>query len=285
MSDRLKRGRLGKAETNFIRDRAGKTPIIEIAAQLNRDAATVRTWIQENMAIDIGASGEAVPIEENEIRNELRSSPEWEELKQQFVEAELKSFERQYSKLMSQFRNDVMPTEEMQIFHLIKLNILMDRNLKSRARALQDIERLSDEIRQMIENHPRNKPMSEKERDRLTNLENQLVAAREAEQSKTGEYVKLSEKHSTLMKELKATRDQRITKWENAKETFLGLLKDLQNEETRKQEGEDMELLRLAMAKEKVRLSETHRYVDDTVDIPLLIPENQVDNEASNTNK
>jgi predicted transcriptional regulator len=275
MPDKLKRGRLGKAETNFIRDRAGKTPIAEIAAELNRDAGTVRTWIQENMAIDIGASGEAVPIEENEIRNELRSSPEWEELKQQFVESELKSFERQYSKLMSQFRNDVMPTEEMQIFHLIKLNILMDRNLKSRARALQDIDRLSDEVNHMIENNPRNKPMSEKDRDRLTNLENQLVAAREAEQSKTGEYVKLSEKHSALMKELKATRDQRITKWENSKETFLGLLKDLQNEESRRQEGEDMELLRLAMAKEKVRLSQGHKYVDDSVDTPLLTPENQ----------
>jgi hypothetical protein len=277
MPDRLKRGRLGKPETNFIRDKAGHMPVEDIAAELNRDVTTVHSWIKENLAIDISSTGEAVPIEENEIRNELRSSPEWEELKQQFVESELKIFERKYSKLMSQFRNDVMPTEEMQIFHLIKLDILMDRNLKSRARALEDIERLTKDLEDMYSHHTRGQPMDDNDRDRLTNLENQLISAREAEQSKTGEYVKLSEKHSALMKELKATRDQRISKWENAKETFLGLLKELQNEDFRKQEGDDMELLKLAMVTEKKRLSQSHKFVDDNIDQPLLTPENQGD--------
>jgi hypothetical protein len=39
------------------------------------------------------------------------------------------------------------------------------------------------------------------------------------------------------MKDLKATRDQRISKIESSKESYLGLLKQLQMEEERETEG------------------------------------------------
>jgi hypothetical protein len=276
MSDKLKRGRWSKIELKIITEQAGKIPVEEIAASLSRDVETVKNWIRENLAIDVSGD-EPVPLTEHEIRNELKSTPDWEELKEQFVEKELQLFEYKYGKMMAQFKpyGDVLPTEETQIFLLIKLEILMNRNLKGRARALQDIERLEKEIGKIYEEYSARtgKSMDDQVRDRLTNLENQLISSKDAEGSKTREYVDLSAKHSTLMREMKATRDQRISRIENAKGSFLDLLKSLENDEIRKREGEDMEIMKLAVDVERNRLSSSHQYVDDSIDTPLLTPE------------
>lgn len=272
----FKRGRWGKDEIQFMTDNAGKLPLADIAAQLNRDADTVKNWIQENLAVDV-SQDHPVELAETAIRNALRSSPEWEELKQQFLPAELLAFERKYSKLMNQFKGDVWATEETQIFLLIKLELLMDRNMKGRQRAIQDIERLEKEVEELSEEIAglRSREQNvDTQRDRMTNLERQLTASREAEASKTNEYVKLSEKHAALMREMKATRDQRITRIENSKQSVLSLLKALQEEDMRRAEGEDLELIRAATEKERERLSESHKYVDDNYDQPLLTPEN-----------
>jgi hypothetical protein len=276
MSDKLKRGRWSKIELKIITEQAGKIPVEEIAASLSRDVETVKNWIRENLAIDVSGD-EPVPLTEHEIRNELKSTPDWEELKEQFVEKELQLFEYKYGKMMAQFKpyGDVLPTEETQIFLLIKLEILMNRNLKGRARALQDIERLEKEIGKIYEEYSARtgKSMDDQVRDRLTNLENQLISSKDAEGSKTREYVDFSAKHSTLMREMKATRDQRISRIENAKGSFLDLLKSLENDEIRKREGEDMEIMKLAVDVERNRLSSSHQYVDDSIDTPLLTPE------------
>jgi hypothetical protein len=276
MSDKLKRGRWSKIELKIITEQAGKIPVEEIAASLSRDVETVKNWIRENLAIDVSGD-EPVPLTEHEIRNELKSTPDWEELKEQFVEKELQLFEYKYGKMMAQFKpyGDVLPTEETQIFLLIKLEILMNRNLKGRARALQDIERLEKEIGKIYEEYSARtgKSMDDQVRDRLTNLENQLISSKDAEGSKTREYVDLSAKHSTLMREMNPTRDQRISRIENAKGSFLDLLKSLENDEIRKREGEDMEIMKLAVDVERNRLSSSHQYVDDSIDTPLLTPE------------
>lgn len=270
----LKRGRFGKNEIKIMTESAGKVPPEDIAKQINRDVVTVKAWIRENLALDLANDGEAVPLIEKEIRNQLRTTPEWQELKEQFLDSELKLFEYEYGKFMAQFKNDVLPTEEVQIFLLIKLDILMNRNLKQRQRAVVDIERMDREVDDLYRKYAGKKTYewNQPAQDRLANLENQLVSAKTAQSNMTGEYLKLSEKHSAIMKELKGTRDQRISKIENSKMSFLGLLKELQDEETRKREGDDIELMRAATDKERERLSISHKYVDDTIDQPLLTP-------------
>jgi hypothetical protein len=282
MPVQLKRGRWGKDEIAYMKANAGNTPLAEMAKKLNRDANTVNTWIKENLALDIGESGEAVPVMETEIRNEFRNTIEYQELRDQFLEAELKYFEAKYSKLKTQFKNDVTPSEETQIFLLIKLEILMNRNLKQRQRALVDVERLQKDIQRIYDDNGEDtNSYDDKVRDRLENLENQLQSARQAEGDKTGEYMKLSEKHAALMNALKGTREQRITKIENSKQTYLDLIKMLQDEDLRKEEGEDMELMKLAVSHAREKLSQSHKYVDDTIDQPLLTPDNTGENDDS----
>jgi hypothetical protein len=47
----------------------------------------------------------------------------------------------------------------------------------------------------------------------------------------------------------------------------------MQDPETMKRYGIEMEKMRLAMVKEQGRLSEFHRYEDDTIDQPFLTPD------------
>jgi hypothetical protein len=265
MPQQFKRGRLGNPEMDYMREHVVKDGVDAVAKALNRDPHMVREWVRDNMAMEI-QNGEVIPLEEVAIRKDFMTSPEWQELKDEFTESECAYFLHRYGKLINQFKGDVLPTEETQIFFLIKFEILLNRNLKSRQRALTDIERIQAELTKIYARQQ----LNEHDKERASNLEKQLVSTRETENNKTGEFVKLSEKHSAIMKELKATRDQRISKIENAKESFLGLIKALQEENYREHEGKGMEIMNLAMLKEKKRLGSNHKYADGTIDKPLL---------------
>ena len=81
-------------------------------------------------------------------------------------------------------------------------------------------------------------------------------------------------KKNTMLKELKGTREQRIKILEDSKETFAAWVRALiQDKGMRKEIGANMEKMRLAMEKEKVRLSEFHKYEDGLIDQPFLTPE------------
>jgi len=77
-----------------------------------------------------------------------------------------------------------------------------------------------------------------------------------------------------MLKDLKATREQRIKRLEDSKQTFIGWVRNLMsNPEARRQMGNDMEKMRLAMEVEKERLSEYHQYEDGKIDQPFLTPD------------
>ena len=77
-----------------------------------------------------------------------------------------------------------------------------------------------------------------------------------------------------MLKDLKATREQRIKRLEDSKQTFIGWVRNLMtNHEVRHEIGTEMEKMRLATNKEAERLSEYHQYEDGTVDQPFLTPD------------
>jgi hypothetical protein len=107
----------------------------------------------------------------------------------------------------------------------------------------------------------------------VVSMENQLLAARSAQNSKSTEFVKLQEKHSALLKELKATRDQRISRIEDSSKDILGLLKKMQDAKFRAAEGRQQALVNLAVKKEYERLGSYHTYEDGGIDRPILSSE------------
>lgn len=78
------------------------------------------------------------------------------------------------------------------------------------------------------------------------------------------------------MRELKATRDQRISRIDAAGGSLLDIFKALQHEDAQARTGRTMNLMSMAMDKEKNRLSELHKYADGGLDQPLLTPENVI---------
>ena len=77
-----------------------------------------------------------------------------------------------------------------------------------------------------------------------------------------------------MLKEIKGTREQRIKRLEDSRQSFTGWVAHLmQNPDITKGYCLEMEKMRLAMNKEKERLSQYHKYDDGIVDQPFLTPD------------
>ena len=77
-----------------------------------------------------------------------------------------------------------------------------------------------------------------------------------------------------MLREMKGTREQRIKRLEDSKQSFTSWVAALmQDPEKIKKYGIEMEKMRLAMKKEEQRLGAYHKYEDGIVDQPFLTPD------------
>lgn len=262
-----KRGQLGLEEEQFIRDNIGILSIEEIAEQLNRTVKPIERYISESK---IGLK--TIDEQENDktLRQKLHAKTFWTEIERQFDKdsGELDYFEDTWIGLVKQFREDVLPAEELQIKQFITIDILINRSMKERKRHISDTEKLQAEV-------DREYALDEELRDgpKLANLETQLSFARNSIANYTNEYTKLLNEQQKISKDLKATREQRIKRIEDGKSSWVGLIRMLEDEEIREKKGREMEIMAMAVEKNKELLSEYHTYQDDGVDMPLLTPE------------
>ena len=179
-----KRGQLALEEEQFIRENFNSLDISQIAASLNRNEAPIKRYIQEQKLF-------APTEEKNEnefLRNKLHSKTFWEEIVRQFDDesGELQYFENIWINLIKQFREDVLPAEELQIKQFITIDILINRSMKERKRHISETEKLQKLVDKEYEK-------SEDDRDlaKLANLETQLSFSRNSIASYTNEYTKL----------------------------------------------------------------------------------------------
>lgn len=270
----IKKGQLSNAEKGFIRANASKMKPGQIAERLNRSEKQVLTYLTEHSLLAVGATPSEPERETEsalvEARHKLRQTMAWKQLKDELDDDELLYFEEKYAQYMTQFREDVLVTEETQIFLVIKLEIMMHRNSKAKRNAAQDIARLSKLRDNFLRKYDDPSEMSESDRDYIMGIETQIQACKSAEAARSTEFIKLEEKHQGLLKDLKATRDQRVSRIESSRETFLGVIKRLQQEDEREFAGRHMELLRMAANKETKRLGSAHKFEDGAEDLPVL---------------
>ena len=200
----------------------------------------------------------------------MHSKTFWSEIIRQFDEdtGELKYFEDTWIGLIKQFREDVLPAEELQIKQFITIDILINRSMKERKRHISDTEKL-----QKLVDDQYAKPEIERDIPKLANLETQLGFARNSISNYTNEYTKLLNEQQKISKDLKATREQRIKRVEDGKSSWTGLIRMLEDEEIREREGKQMEILALATARVKQKVTEFHQYNDGGIDKPFLTPE------------
>lgn len=262
-----KRGQLSLEEEKYIRDNFKTRSVDEMSVFLNRNTGPIKKYITENnlLAIDEVDEGEL-----EHLKHRLHKKTFWPEIVRQFDKesGELDYFESTWVNLIKQFREDVLPAEELQIKQFITIDILINRSMKERKRHIAETEKLQAQVDREYEK-------KEEERDipKLANLETQLSFARNSIASYTNEYTKLLSEQQKISKDLKATREQRIKRIEDGKSSWTGLLRMLEDEEIREMEGRQMEILSMSTEKNKENLMDYHQYNDKAVDIPFLTPE------------
>jgi hypothetical protein len=267
-------GRFSLEEMEFIQKHAASMSPLDIARRLNRTKAAVQEYIDRFYAPKAythpAGSEVAGKDSPDAIRKELRQSELWKRLRQELSQEELGFFDEEYVKMMSQFKGDVLPTEESQIFDAIKLEILKSRNLVERRKSREDIRRLEEQRDVFLRGFSSLADMTGADRDRALSYETSIQAAKAADQSRTAEYDKLQQRKDAIMKTMKATRDQRFKEVESAKESILGLFKKLQLREEQAKESRAAVLMDMATKREYERLSAAHVYEDGKEDRPVL---------------
>lgn len=268
-----KSGRFSKEENEFIKNNCHILSPYVIAQKLDRNVKAIKDAAQKLGAIFYEA--EAPAVKELKSNVQLSNSPEWEQIKIEFNADELDYFQKRFAVLVEQFTRDdkLQPTELSQIFQLIKYEILMSRNLQGGEEARQEIKRMKKVVEQVLEETDTVGGLSRDSQNFIINYENQIAALRASQDSKTREYNELNKQHMALMRELKATRDQRIKNIENDKKTWIDVIKDLQNEDTRLTYGKQNELVKLASKKEFEKMADYHKYQNDELDRPILSAE------------
>jgi len=268
-----KRGQLSLEEEKFIRENLSLLTVENIAEQLNRNVAPIKRYISETKNLQSGSQA----AEDDLLKQKLYGKTFWQEIKKQFDEesGELEYFENVWINLLRQFREDVLPAEELQIKQFITIDILINRSMKERKRHISETEKLQKAVDAEYE-----KPDDQRDIPKLANLETQLSFARNSIANYTNEYTKLLGEQQKISKDLKATREQRIKRIEDGKSSWVGLIRMLEDEDIREKEGREMEILRLATNKAKESLMEYHEYQDGKLDTPFLTPESVLKNET-----
>jgi hypothetical protein len=257
-----KRGQLSLDEEKFIQDSISTLSIEQIANALNRNAEPINRYIDENQLYALEEKSE-----NSLLIRKLHSKSFWYEIERQFDKdsGELEYFENTWVGLIKQFREDVLPAEELQIKQFITIDILINRSMKERKRHISETEKL-----QRLVDAEYDKPEDQRDIPRLANLETQLSFARNSIASYTNEYTKLLNEQQKISKDLKATREQRIKRIEDGKSSWVGLIRMLEDEEVREKEGREMAILNMATEKYKKDLFGYHNYQDNKIDKPFL---------------
>lgn len=257
----MKKGRLSKEEIRFISASLDHMTIEDIAKKLDRDAESIDSFVKRKLKKGLSL--------EEEVAFELEDRPYWVELQSQFTEEELELFKYHWTRIIAQFKDDVFPTEELQVVDVIKLEILMNRCLKSNKDNITEMNIIDKFIKD-----ERAVDKDQRDQDYIMNLERQAAALRASQESLNRDYRELQSKKASMLREMKGTREQRIKRLEDSKQSFVAWVAMLmQDPETLKRYGIEMEKMRLAMMKESERLSAYHKYEDGGIDQPFLTPD------------
>lgn len=260
-----KRGKLSKGEMSFIEKNIDNLSIEKIAQALNRTEEPVKKYIFTLSAV------KKKDDTHHELSTGLHNKYYWKELKEQFSNEELQYFTSMWVDLVRQFNNDVLPSEEMQIKELIRTEIIINRNMVDRQKIIFEINNLEKEINKLDEKIEDSEPeeagtyalLKGKAMDTLSMLMNSKNAY-------IKEHTLLLDKKEKGLKELKASRGDRVKDIISYKEDFGAWLRVLDDEERREREGINLSKMQISTKNEQDRLSGWHQYVDGEVDQPIL---------------
>lgn len=275
----LKKGVLGNDEKAYVDNNFRTKSIEEMAAELNRSPSLIEKYVLEQGGLTPNGS----------ILTGLRTRLEWDTFRTEFNDDELKTFEYFYIKYMGQFGADdgMLPTEERQVFSLIKTHIYENRiarELNKINDKMRQIELEQDGLREAavkakVRVGKVGKP-SEDVQDynaRMRKLDSDYKDLSQGLKDVSARYRTNELSQSQIIKDLKGSRDQRVKMIEDSKKSYTGLIRMLMEEDFRLKQEEQMKMASLAAVKAKERLSRPHKYADEVYDQPILTPDTLID--------
>ena len=108
----MKKGRISKDEERIINRLVDSLTVEDIALKLDRDVESVDSFIKRKLRKGL--------TNEEAAAFSLEGRPYWNELTGQFTNEELELFKYHWSRIIAQFKDDVFPTEELQVVDHIK---------------------------------------------------------------------------------------------------------------------------------------------------------------------
>ena len=258
-----KTGRFGKDKNQKIRDLVAQgMSTQEIAKEVNRTVQAINNFITRDSRV--GLTGEEIASLER-VQQSLYTNAFWRDVKEQLTDNEARYFEDIWCEmLLKQFREDLLPAEQLQLKNVIILNILMDRSMKDRRECIEDREKAKRQLNTEI------RKGNDGDSDLIMSLEQQIEMLKSNLPTYTADHTKLFQQLQNAEKNLKTTRDQRLKKIDDAKTSWTGFIRSLEDEEQRRKVGTNAEMFRVAADRATEKLGEYHTYVDGQVDKPLF---------------
>jgi hypothetical protein len=262
-----KTGRWSEEEVKLVKQLTEEGLSYEaMESRLNRPANTIQKMVEQKLMMNLTEDAQLVRQAENDIKN----SAEWRELSRQLSEDEQEMFLHHWRELIAQFKNDVTHTERLQIMDVIRNEILLGRVLYRINISNQDIQDYRDEYMK-----ERKLAIELQDPNKLVDLQRKIADCQIAIGAFNREYKDLSERKNATLKDIKGTREQRIKRIEESKETITGWITALMAApELREKLGKWTEKFRLAQEVEYHRLSEYHTYDDGQLEQPILNADN-----------
>lgn len=266
MTTKLKRGKVSKAEQEFVAANHETMKVVDIAAKLRRSEKFVSKLIA------------AVPTiqkteEAGDWVSRLHSSSFWAEIKKGLIGGEVGYFERAWASYNDQFGSatDILATDELMIKDLVMLDIFSQRAIAEQANTI----RLIGELEKAIE---KEEQVSDDVRDQLSilNWRTQVNALNTAKSSLTKHHLDYQKQKDAKLRDLKGSRDQRFKQIEESRRNIFELIKELDTHKRRLEEGRIAAKVAVAAQHIADDWNEVMEYEDGTVDKPFLSPEGEL---------
>lgn len=256
-----KTGRWSGSENQFIIDNYKSMTIDELSKNLNRPPSKVAERVDELN----------IPEDSKEAELNIRKTHEWKQICQQMNESEQETFLYHWREMIKQFKCDITHTERMQIMDIARTEILINRVLKKIFDCQVSLEDIARELK--IEKEKEGAARDTDKIIRLNQIQSDMLMSIGAFQK---ENQLLTERKQSIMRDTKATRDQRKKRIEDDSKATIKdwVITLIQNPDVRRELGIEIEKFRHACTAEYERLSEYFVYADGVCSQPVLNADN-----------
>lgn len=248
--------RLNRNEQTIARRRKSMGLIKGGRGQLAIDPKTI-----EKVSINAMSDGDREKIQN--WLNFFKASKRYTRLKTMFMPGELEYFGEQWAIFHTQM-DDITAAEEDMLELMIMYKIRIDQNQKN----LREAQIHEDMLRQKLEGRMDQELDLENDQDRFIF---ELMMANNRNMHEINKDLKdLVDKYEKIQKALNQTREQRESRQRIGGDTFLSLVREMNDKERRAAAGVYNERMRLATQSQERKLKNVHTFIDGGKEAILL---------------